>query len=361
MPLTSAEIYSISILASIAASGLIAFAYMIGIFLQNPKFMVWAKTEIFQVAVSIALVFVALFMVGVVGLDPDSTFVVNAGWIGALSEEDVAGAYLYPPIQEEFSIYETGEAYLQNLAYFSHRTVRASRTLMGVTDEFSKYMRTPCTPPIFGCLLGVNGVNARPLSGATALMQASNLMLYTSTASYLTVLAQIFFLKFIKLGGGGLLAVYLPLAIVLRSLPFMRQFGGALLAICFSLFLIFPALLYVESTFWNPYSWIEGGAAGDTFRNNGGSVGEFVYYLDNVKHGGKYGDLFYRASAADPGAVTIGQTYGLFDKIARMVSFSFISSTFLFTFNILAVSASATLFARILGTEVDLSRLMQIV
>lgn len=355
MALTGDEIFSIAILSSIVASLLIAVAYMIGKLLDNPRFTVWAKTELFQVAVSIALVLIALFLVGLVGLDPSSEFTMKAGWISYFSGESVGTAYLYPSIGEDYTVFQTGEAYLINLAYFSHRAVRASRTMMGVMDEFSKYMRTPCTPPLFGCLLGVNGVNARPLSGATALMQASNLLLYTASASYLTVLAQIFLLRFISLDSGGLLAVYMPLAIVLRSLPFMRQFGGALLAICFSLFLIYPSLLFVESTFWNPYPWVDG----ETFRGPDG-IHEFVDKLDNTKHAGKYGDLFYKLSAS-PGAVTMGQAMNLFDKIIQLVSFSFISASFLFTFNILAVSATATLFARILGTEVDLSRLMQIV
>lgn len=352
MELDSELIYTFAIFSSIAASGLIAIAYAIGQLLANPRFSVWAKTEVFQVAISIALVFVALFMIGVVGLDPDSDFTVSAGWIDAVSEESLEGIYSSPPIESDFTVFETSEAYLQNLAFFSHRAVRGSRTMMGVMDEFSKYMRTPCTPVLFGCLLGVNGVNARPLSGATALMQASNLLLYTASAAYLTVLAQIFLLRFIALDSGGLLAIYMPLAIVLRSLPFMRQFGGALLAICFTLFLVYPALLFVESTFWNPYSWMEDDAWD--------SVDTFVDDLDDVERAGMYGDLFYNVAATD-GAVSMGESYTLFDYISKLVSFSFISASFLFTFNILAVSASASFFARLLGTEVDLSRLMQIV
>ncbi|MBN2121648.1 hypothetical protein JW721_01140 [Candidatus Micrarchaeota archaeon] len=352
MELDSGLIYSFAIISSIVASGLIAIAYALGQLLQNPRFSVWAKTELFQVAISISLVFIALFLVGLVGLDPDSEFTVSAGWIDTLSGGSIEDVYSRPQIETEFSVFETSEAYLQNLAFFSHRAVRGSRTMMGVTDEFSKYMRTPCTPPLFGCMLGVNGVNARPLSGATALMQASNLLLYTSSAAYLTVLAQIFLLRFIALDSGGLLAIYMPLAIVLRSLPFMRQFGGALLAICITLFLVYPSLLFVESTFWNPYTWIEDEAWD--------SVDTFVDDLDNTKHAGKYGDLFYRGTASD-GAITMGESYSLFEYISRLVSFSFISASFLFTFNILAVSASASFFARMLGTEVDLSRLMQIV
>jgi hypothetical protein len=352
MELSSDAIFSFAILSSVVASALIAVAYAIGQFLQNPKFTVWAKTELFQVAISISLVFIALFAIGLVGLDPDSDFTVSAGWINALSDKDVEATYSHPQIGEDFSLFKTSETYLQNLAYFSHRSVRASRTMMGVMDEFSKYMRTPCTPPLFGCLLGVNGVNARPLSGLTSLMQASNLLLYTSSAAYLTVLAQIFLLRFIVMDSGGLLAIYMPLAIVLRSLPFMRQFGGALLALSFTLFLIYPMLLFIESTFWNPYSWVSD--------DSWGEVNTFVNDLDNVKHSGKYGDLFYRATASD-GAIESGDAIDLFDNIIQLVSFSFISASFLFTFNILAVSASAALFARMLGTEVDLSRLMQIV
>ncbi len=358
MAIEWADMYSLSIFAAGVSALMMGLAYAIGHLFENPKFTVWAKTEIFQVAVSIVLVFIALFLVGLVGLDPASEFSMDAGWIGAYTNDEAE--YSRPEIEEDYNVYEVSEAYLENMAFFSHRAVRASRAMMGAMDEFSKYTRTPCVPPWLMCLMGVNGVNVRPLSGAATFVQSSNMLLYTSTTAYLTVLAQIFFLKFIQ---SGLIAVYLPLAIVLRSLPFMRQLGGALLAICFALFIIFPMLLFVESAFWDPYAWVEEGEDGSAW----------AYMDDFVKIEAKedqlaYGDLFFGGVSGAEYAFMQEADYDA-DKLTidynqyliKLNSAAFLSSVFLFTFNMVAVTAAASLFARLLGSEVDLSRLVQIV
>lgn len=352
------DMYSLSLLAAGISAMVMGLAYALGHFLENPKFTVWAKTEIFQVAVSVVLVFIALFLAGLVGLDPDSDLTINAGWIDTFtdSENQVTSLYSNPEIDEEDNVFEVSEKYLENMAFFSHRAVRASRAMMGAMDEFSKYTRTPCVPPWLMCLMGVNGVNVRPLSGAAAFVQSSNMLLYTSTTSYLTVLAQIFFLKFIQ---SGLVVVYLPMAIVLRSLPFMRQVGGALLAICISLFIVFPLLLFVESAFWNPYAWVEG----DTWDK----MNDFVS-IEAKEDQLAYGDLFFGGVSGAEWAFTQEADYDA-DKLTidyneqliALNSAAFLSSVFMFTFNIIAVSAAASLFARLLGAEVDLSRLVQIV
>lgn len=350
------EVYSLALFASAVAAILIGFAYAFGQLLQNPRFNVWAKTEIFQVAVSIVLVFLCLFMVGLIGLDPDSEMYITAGWINAFASGDPFGIsstynYVdYEEIQDSDSVFETSEKFLKNMAYFSHRSVRAARAMMGAADEFSKYTRTPCVPSWLMCLMGVNGVNVRPLSGAASLMQSSNLLLYTSTAAYLTVLAQIFFLKFIQ---SGPLSAYLALAIVLRSLPFMRTFGGGLIAICISLFLLFPMLLFVESAFWDPYNWV----GSETWNN----VGEFADEVEMVHRATTYGDLYASWGGGEWHFSESKSTLNVTEDVVSVTSAAFLSSTFLFTFNIIAVSASAALFARLLGAEVDLSRLAQIV
>ncbi|MCP4646341.1 MAG: hypothetical protein GY852_01230, partial [bacterium] len=171
------DAFSLAILATIVSAIVIGLVYAIGQMLQNPRLNVWAKTEIFQAAVSVALVFIALFLVGLIGLDPGSEFTISAGWLSVLSSEDVEDVYEHPPIAEDDSVFSTSEKYLQNLAYFCHRTVRGARAMMGATDEMSKYTRTPCTPALLLGLMGVNGVTVRPLSGAAALMQSSNLFL----------------------------------------------------------------------------------------------------------------------------------------------------------------------------------------
>jgi hypothetical protein len=238
------------------------------------------------------------------------------------------------------------EGYLRRLGEFDHSALKGARTSMGMYDEFSKYTKQPCQPGWLFCMFGSNGVSIRPLSGAIAPMQVMNLLMYTTTASYLTVLAQLAFLKFIQ---SGLLTAYLPIAIILRSLPFMRQFGGGLLAICMSLFLVYPMLLFVEAAFWNPETII------DNYSAVSGEVGDLNY--NELDDRTAYGTL----SFAYPGEWSYNKTLNALDDVIYMCSAAFIVSTFLFTVNILAITAAARAFGRVLGADVDLSRLVQIV
>lgn len=337
--------YSLALIASGFTLMIMGVVYALGTLLNNPRFTVWVKTEIFQVFVSIVLVYAILFFAGALGLGGDSGgFVVQAGWITAFAPESLQ--YEHPSINEGNSVLLTSQKYLKNLAFFDHKAVRGARTAMGAFDEYSKYTKQPCVPGWLFCMMGHNGVSVRPLGGASAMMQSTNLLLYTSTASYLTVLAQLFFLEFIA---GGFAAAYLPVAIVLRSLPFMRQFGGGLLAICISLFLVYPALLFVEASFWNPWTMLPD-------EGSWGEVSSFVSQVeanpDNVSYGNAYfiyGDWFF------------GDTLSVMKHVVSVCSAAFLSATFLFTFNILAIAASARAFGRLMGADVDLSRLVQIV
>jgi hypothetical protein len=336
--------YSLALFASGFTLMMMGTVYALGTLLNNPRFTVWVKTEIFQVFVSIVLVYAVLFFASALGLDHQGGLTVQAGWITTFAPDSLQ--YEHPEIDEEYSVLNTSQAYLRNLAFFNHKAVRGARTAMGAFDEYSKYTKQPCVPGWLFCMMGHNGVSVRPLGGASAMMQATNLLLYTSTASYLTVLAQLFFLEFIA---GGFAAAYLPIAIVLRSLPFMRQFGGGLLAICISLFLIYPALLFVEASFWNPWTLLPN-------EDSWGEVSSFVSHVeanpDNVSYGNAYfiyGDWFF------------GDTLSVMNHVISVCSAAFLSATFLFTFNIIAITASARAFGRLMGADVDLSRLVQIV
>ena len=85
---------SLAFFSSIIGGMLVGLAYAFGHFTQNPKFLVWAKTEVFQIAVSIVIVFAVIFMVGLVGMDDTSDFTINYGLIEAMAPE--SATYEYP-------------------------------------------------------------------------------------------------------------------------------------------------------------------------------------------------------------------------------------------------------------------------
>jgi len=349
----SGAVYSLSLFAAMITMLLMGIVYALGSLLQNPRLTVWVKTEIFHVFVSIALVFITLFLVGLVGAGSPGDFSIEAGTITELASDSMQ--YKHPSIGDDDTIYEASTAYMTNVAFFVHKSVRGVRATMGAFDEYTKFSKQPCLPGWLFCLMGHNGASMRPLSGAAALYQSGNMLLYMTSAAYLTVLAQLMLLDFVK---AGVLAIYLPIAIILRSLPFMRQFGGGLLAIVISLSIVYPALLFVEASFWNPWAILPGV---DTTQNleTQGDYKEVKKLVDEVEGDSyflSYGDLYFSS-----GDWRFNDILESMKSVIMMSSASFLVSTFLFTFNIIAVTAAAKSFGRLLGADVDLSRLVQIV
>ena len=328
--------YSLSLMSLGVTLIAIGIAYALGQALQNPNFSVWAKTEVYQVFVSFVIVVLVLFMVGLL-------YSVKYGDVRSLSPIDVP-AYEKPGIAADDSVFDASEKYLYNVGNVVYVEMRASRGLYGALDVLSRYRRTPCVPAIFLCLYGPNGYSMATDIAASSWIQGVNMSLYTDTISYLTVLVQLAFLRFIQSGG---FLILLPLAIVFRSLPFFRQMGGGLMAIIIALFIIYPSLLFLESFFWNPHAML--GGEYDTLGNFGSDMdGDRV--IAGVFENG------------------LPDNYDEYSEVREMVrvqskgaAVAFLSSTFLFSLNIIAVGASARELGRLLGQETDLSRLMQIV
>ena len=333
-PIDLSGVYALSVLALGITLIAVGLAYALGQMLRNPRFNVWAKTEVFQVFVTFVLVIVTLFLV-------DSLCTFQYGALTSLAPISVE-AYEHPAISDTDVVADAAGSYLKNLAYFAHIAMGNSRAVYGGLEKALRYSRSPCMPAWLLCMLGPNGYTLAPYRGGSGWIQVANLTLYTDTISYLTVLAQLALLQFI-LGGG--LAVLMPAAIIIRSLPFMRIFGGGMLAICISLLIVYPFLLMMESLFWNPYEMI-GQENFDGLEGLAGKARDASHSDDLTLYSG--GDGYSKL-----------QRY--FDQVFLGSSATFMSSTFLFMLNVLVITASAREFGRVLGVEVDMSRLMQIV
>jgi hypothetical protein len=72
-----------------------------------------------------------------------------------------------------------------------------------------------------------------------------SMFLQGAMVSHLSVFFQLFTLQYIY-AGTGLLMVFLPLGIVLRSLPFVRGFGGSLIALVVALYIFYPLMLVID-------------------------------------------------------------------------------------------------------------------
>ncbi|MCK4319591.1 hypothetical protein KAW38_03410 [Candidatus Micrarchaeota archaeon] len=355
------DVYTLSLFALVITSLVITIVYLFGQFLRNPKLLAWSKTEFFQIGVSVVLAILVLQLIGV------------SCWLESSQLQEVLGA---EKSSTGKGVFEISQNYLKDIADYNHRTIQSIRYYGGSAEILSRYGRQLCEPGIFICVFGPNGKNFSPFSGLSFVSQIMGVLLYSTTVSYLTVLAQLFFIT--ALNKGALLQ-YLPLALILRSMPFFRKLGGALIAIVISLFIIFPFLLTMESFFWNPstfgdpsksvydsefdldYSIFQsfGEQLGDIMKNIKDIVGK-IFDIDGKDLLKEPADIFQKAIKIDePNDVTDISTnyYEVFSYAAS----SFITSVFLFSFNILAIAASARALSRIIGEEVDLTRLIQII
>ena len=331
-------IYPVTGLALMVTLMFIAIAYAAGKFFRNPRFEVWSKVEIYQVFITVFLVIVIAWGADFVG----GEHAFQYGELRLLAPTFTE--YEHPPITDTDSIRTTSTKYIDNMLFYAGEQLEASRNIYGSGERENRYQRSYCQPQIFLCLFGSNGFNMRATGGASAWLQVANLTMYTDIVSYITLLVQKNLLAFIFLGGG--LGLYLPIAIILRSLPFLRPLGGGLIAICVSLFLVFPMLLFIESIFWNPADML--------------SESEWEEVFSTGPNQEVSEDEFDAVPTTKPS----GSEYPYVEKfryILKGAAAMFISSSFLFTLNILAVAASAREFGRLLGQEVEMTRLLQVV
>ncbi|MDD2655465.1 MAG: hypothetical protein PHQ80_02235 [Candidatus ainarchaeum sp.] len=356
MAIELAAMYPLSVFALGITMIVIGLAYALSQLLQNPAFLVWCKTEFFEVFVSLGIVLVTLFMIGFITND-----VKYGAFVSLLPSGIAAPSYSNPEIGDGDTVFNASSKYLTNVAYFVHTSMEGSRAAYGALEVHMRYRRMPCLPGILMCIFGPSGFNFAPESGGGAWIQAMNMTMYTDTAAYITVLVQLAFLSFIQSGG---FLLFLPLAIVFRSLPFMRQLGGGLMAMCIALFIIYPSLLFLESFFWDPSAMVgasEIESVESAISGMAGAGGAGVGMFSNSLPDDLDGNVWNEGTSLNDFVGYREVVDNAVRPLLKIAAVSFLSSTFLFALNIIAVSASARELGRLFGQEVDLSRLMHIV
>lgn len=349
-------------IAAIATAAVIGFCYMFGEFFQNPRMLTWAKTEIFQVFMSLVLVAAVLGLVG-------SFCSLKIGDVAQVLTPDTAGAGSMPSVYKDYpddSLYSASSLYLENLMSVSHSNMRSLRYTLGAYEIRTTFRTMECSGD---CWVSLVSSDTNEFGGESALLALANNLLGTATASYFTAAFQYFTLQYIY---QGVFIVFLPLAIVIRSVPFMRQFGGALISIFLSLYIFYPLLLIANSvvapglagaTAANIY--LKDGCSGtDVFRYTGQPSGGVNCMGSFIGQGGSsvamvneqdlHGDVgpFLTGSAPEPPPLL---------EQARSSVLIFIATVFLGALDWVVIIAMARGISRLLGEEVDLSKLGQMV
>lgn len=330
--------------AGVITSIIVALAYMLGEWTRNPKVTLWAKTEIFQVLVSV--IFAGLLWITLQGF---CSF--NFASVAALFDLDVGA-------KGSFTLFEAAEGYFQDSGEYIKDIINVARYHLSVYNILQLRTLWVCEDSpvmaiifcIFGSPLGMGsggGTSVAPESGYSFAASAITMVFNTLLFSYLSILNYYFILNYIY---SGFIFFFLPLGIFLRSMPYMRGLGSLMMALTLSFLFVYPTLLaifyldLITNKVLNP-------EPSATFQGYINKEGE-------LEHVGDIGDVFDLELYDD----LFGDHGGSVEfEILQLTGHAFLLGVFMPSLALLAAIGSVMYLNRFLGQEIDLSRIVQMV
>lgn len=299
----------------------VVFAYYISQFLQNPKISLWAKTELLQIFISAVFILLILHLINV------------SCQLTTSSLEEIINLTASPPQNQ--SLLEASLIYLKNTANYAHRAFLYTRYVMGKVNVAESYSIWKCAIPLCFFTQGGTGSSSAPISGSSYFYSGLFAAFNVSFFAFFYSMMHIAFLEYIH---SGFFLFLLPIAIIFRSLPFMRTVGSLFISIIFNFIvtylLLFSAVSLVISVPPLPPSVNEG----------------------SLKVSGGFWSWFTGSG------ITATPVSG--EEVSSSFIFaatSFVYATFIPSLILLATLASTAYMAKLLGEEIDLSRIMQMI
>jgi len=338
------------VLAAIGTMMLVALAYMAGEIMQNPKIIMWAKTEALQAVVSVASVAAILLIMAAFSQ-------ANLAELFGIFGLGVPGAFAG---HESQTVYGGAIVYLERLGAMGLANIAQIRYDLGAYEIRTTYTEYSCQGQ---CLMTLVSFNTLIYGGETMNLAVANNLLSTATVSYLSIVFQYFTLQFIV---NGLFAVFLPIAIVMRAIPFMRGFGGAMIGIIVALYILYPAMIVLDSALAPSLAAGISGGSGLVFDNRAQGIGcdqtgNEVFGAGNVacNGGGKKEDDLKKVGISGSVMESLGPS-GI-DRTLRLNVLMFLAAVFLPALNFIVIAALARDISRVLGEEADIGKLGQMV
>jgi hypothetical protein len=351
-PFFNGTIVPLTAIASLTASVLIAITYKVGNAMANARMTLWAKTEAFQLAISVVtLVFIYLAVTTMCGLDM----------------REVANIFGVTAPSSALNVYDAAQEYLNEAALYSHNALTVVRyhlegyTVLSYLNAFECDFNTGAIG--WGCLFGYSGANLQPVGGYGALTAALNVFFNSTIIAHFTALNYIFILMFVY---RGFVFLFLPLGVLLRSLPYLRSMGALFIALALSFLLVYPLMLGVfylmrdtlvnANAGYTPLSVAMSEYDERVYPDKEGwaAVGQALITVSSDQIKGNY---FSSNGALCNDACDLEDPEGAI----KFAAYAFVAAVFLPTVALLAAIASVGYLARLYGEEIDLSRLTQLV
>lgn len=397
-----------------ATAFIIAIAYMLGKFFDNPRLIIWAKDELPQ------LFLTAIFVLIIISI-------LNIGLTIPVKELSSITPF---PVQKNADLcaYDFAERYLDNASTYAHNTMKLTRIYLYMSEFISsmwKQTHPACidssgedkcesawdvlekSPRWGACAFGltclalnsftsavesggasfgeiVGGVTAAwlylnyclgvdtgiayiPKAWVGMISSILTTQLHTTSLAILLFLAQKYLLhSFLT---GGFIAI-IPLALILRSIPFMRRIGGILLGIGVGFIVIFPIFLVIEGlvfTQWDMDGFKNEEAADFITSKDGLDIKEtdpyfkgktewkaLVYKPFDYSFKLKSGKIFLCKTGQERCSVSL-------DSLLAYGAVSFLLSSFLLSLNFIGTAAGIVGIGKVFGEEIDIARFLRMV
>ncbi|MCC7552133.1 hypothetical protein KO317_00520 [Candidatus Micrarchaeota archaeon] len=223
--------------------GFISIIYMIGKITENPRLNVWAQAELGQ---AILTVIIAVFILGGI------TWFCTEGSGVAISAGMYSGGSPYSG-----NMYDISCSYLSNIAEYSNDVMSLIRYNIAVGNIRASLNEFGCKGDElhvnpYGCAMAFLGGPATSWNAHASnynYVSLFNTSLNIATICFFNSLFLLYLLQYIS---SGFLYILLPAGIIIRAIPFLRGLGGALIAIIVGLFLFLPFMLTIEAMIWGP-------------------------------------------------------------------------------------------------------------
>lgn len=322
------SLVTLSALASFATVMIISISYMFGRFLSNPKVLLWAKTEIVQLFVSIAA---SLLLIAFIS----SFCTISFDSLHSLVD-------LPAPPSASGNVFDAAEQYLVDAAEYTHSIVEIGRFhLMGYNMLLMRG-RYDCIYGPLLCLFGNAGTSNSPYSWASLTLGTVSLAFNTSLFAYMSILVSLFILFY---STSGFALFFIPLGIFFRSMPYLRSLGSLFLTISISFIVVYPALLSIFHL-----------AGPVLFDHLDDGIWQYATDHSSVtdSSGGvwDYGDDSYIDDLFDARNDPI---------VYQLAGRAFVVGTFIPLLALLGTVASISYISKLLGEEIDFQRIARMV
>jgi len=326
--------------SSIATAGLIALSYMIGQIFSNPKISLWSKTEIIQLFFSlVSIFFIIIFVQSFCSLN-----------IGAVSELTTI------PSTETISIFDAAEKYFLKSGAYIHTALNIEQYQLMSYNMLLLRGRYDCSFGPLLCLFGNSMISYSPYAWASVSMGILNISFNSTLIAFMSNLSFFFVLKY---AASGFVMLFLPLGIFFRSLPYLRSLGSLFIAVAFSFMIVYPLILSVFYLILDDV--IDIAKIDDVLESKYGdpqwvidkSDASSVVYASFDLGTDDYIDNFLEADSSTRSRLET--------EIFKIAGGSFIFGVFIPTLALLGAVVSVSYIGKLLGEEIDLSRIMRMV